>query len=223
MTRQRIIAALFCALLLGAVSALAGTIDTEFLQRPWPNQRVREIEVGRQQVRWREYASKSEGLFAGVGFTVPRERQTVWKLANDYHDVGTMTPGVTAVRVIQESPTRQVIQVDVKVLWKSLRLNFEIEQDPPQAVRFRLINEAFGEYRGVCSFEEAPQTMGKGGVQHANTSVDLATWFKPSRPVPMRLLLIVERIAMLRGAKEFLRACEEKSSAHSTHPSSSLH
>lgn len=199
---MRVTAVLLCSLLLGSASVAAGTINTEVLQRPWPKQRIREVEVGRYQVRCREYASKADGLFAGVQFTVPRDRHAVWTLANDYRDVGTMTPGVTAVRVIQESPTRQVIQVDVKILWKSLQLNVEMEQEPPNAVRFRLANQAFGEYRGVCTFAEGPTPQ--------STTMELATWFKPSRPVPMRLLVIVQRVAMLHGTKEFLRACEAK-------------
>lgn len=208
---MRAAAAFLCSLLLASAVAAAGTIDTEALQKPWPKQRIREVEVGRYQVRCREYASKADGLFAGVQFTVPRERQAVWKRANDYSDVGMMTPGVTAVRVIQESPTRQVIQIDVKILWKSLQLNFEMEQEPPNAVRFRLANQAFGEYRGVCTFAEGPTPM--------STTMDLATWFKPSRPVPMRLLVIVQRVAMLHGTKEFLRVCETSPPAHSNTPS----
>ena len=206
----RVVAVCACVTFVGSVSVAAGTIDTGLLERPWPTQRIREVEVGRYQVRCREYASKADGLFAGVQFTVPRERQAVWKLANDYSDVGAMTPGVTAVRVIEESPTRRVIQVDVKILWKSLQLNFEMEQEPPNAVRFRLANKAFGEYRGICTFQEGSKPM--------STTVDLATWFKPSRPVPMRLLVIVQRVAMLRGTKEFLRACESNASKRSNRP-----
>ena len=185
----------------------AGTIDTEFLQQPWPKQRVRELEVGRYEVRWRERANRKDGIFAGVRFTAPLERQRVWDLSNDYTSIGTMTPGVTAVRMLEQTPTRQVIQIDVNVLWKTLQLTFEVEQEPPRAVRFRLVNRAIGEYRGLCLFEDAQEAASDGGTT-SHTNVELATWLKPSRPVPTGLLLLVERMALLQGTKEFLYSCE---------------
>ena len=201
---------LACALL-GAQSVLAGTIDTDFLQQPWPKQRVRETEVGRHAVRWRERASKQDGIFAGVRFSAPLDRQTTWNLANEYQEIGTMTPGVTAVRVIEQSEHRQVIQIDVKVLWKTLRLNFEVEQEPPSAIRFRLANQALGEYRGLCAFEERRDA---GGETAAATDVELVTWLKPARPVPAGLLLLAERIALLQGTRKFLEACDRSGSSH---------
>ncbi len=191
------------SLLVLTATVSAGTIDTEFLERPWPKQRVREFEVGRYPVRWRQRASRTEGIFAGVRFEAPLDRDAAWKLAADYHDIGRMTPGVTAVRMLEDTPTRQVIQVDVKVFWKSLRLTFEVERDPPKAIRFRLVNEAVGEYRGLCVFEET-----RGGPDGPRTPIELATWFKPSRPIPTGLLLTVERMTLLRGVREFLNACE---------------
>ncbi|MBI1992089.1 MAG: hypothetical protein HYS71_02460, partial [Candidatus Omnitrophica bacterium] len=113
-------------------AASAWTIDTAFLTPPWPKQVVRELEVGRYPVRWRQQVSRRDGLFTAVRFEAPLERQTVWDRANDYSDVGRMTPGVTAVRFLEQSPTRQVIQLDVKVLWKTLQLTFEVEQEPPR-------------------------------------------------------------------------------------------
>ena len=122
-----LIGALFLLLLAG--SAWAGTIDTEFLeQRPWPKEWVHETEVGRYPVVWRQRASKTDGIFGSVRFEVPLPQERVWELSNDYQDVGTLTPGVTAVRYLEESETRKVIQVDVKVLWVELQLTFEVEQ-----------------------------------------------------------------------------------------------
>jgi hypothetical protein len=150
----------FCAflILVAAPPAQAETsnhgIDTSFIERPWPKQWMREFEVGRDLVRWRQRAHKQDGIFAAVRFEPPLPRQTVWDLANDYQDIGQGVPGVTAVRYLEQSPTRQVVQLDVKVLWKTLTLTFEVEQEPPKAVRFRLVNEALGEFRGVCIFEE---------------------------------------------------------------------
>lgn len=184
--------------------AQAGTIDTHFLEQPWRRQMVRELEVGRHQVRWRQQANKREGIFAGVRFTAPHPRQAVWDLASDYSDVGAMTPGVSAVRFVERSPERQVIHVDVTILWKTLTLTFEVEQEPPAAMRFRLNNELLGEFRGVSIFEEVP--MPDGGV---GTAVELSTWLKPSRPVPMGLLLVVERITLLQGVKRFLDTCDQ--------------
>jgi hypothetical protein len=194
------------AALLGlwTTGAWAGTIDTAFLERPWPKQRERETEVGRHAVFWRERASRQEGIFAGLRFEAPLDRPQTWKLANEYQDIGELTPGVIAVRYLEQSETREVIQVDVKVLWKTLRLTFEVEKEPLRAVRFRLTNDAIGEYRGVSLFEELP---GRAGAP-PRTTVELATWLKPAHPIPPGLLLMVERMTMLQASKRFLEACE---------------
>ena len=84
-------------------------IDTGFIEQPWPRERAREIEAGKYPVRWRERGSKRDGIFAGVRFTAPLDRAAVWKLSSDYRQVGRATPGVTAVRFLEESDTRQVI------------------------------------------------------------------------------------------------------------------
>ena len=195
------------SILWSASGVFAAPIDTEVLEHPWPRERVRQLEVGRYPVRWRHRASRAEGLFTGVRFEVPLERQGAWELANDYSDIGPTVPGVTAVRFLERSATRQVIQVDVKVLWKKLRLTFEVEQDPPTRIRFRLVHHAVGEYIGVCVFEERPASG-----THAtgpSTTVELSTWLKPARPVPLRLLLLVERMALLGGVKSFLASCDQ--------------
>ncbi|MBI3082803.1 MAG: hypothetical protein HYY90_00305 [Candidatus Omnitrophica bacterium] len=194
-------------------AASAWTIDTAFLTPPWPKQVVRELEVGRYPVLWRQRVSRRDGLFTAVRFEAPLERQTVWDRANDYSDVGRMTPGVTAVRFLEQSPTRQVIQLDVKVLWKTLQLTFEVEQEPPREIRFRWADQAFGEIRGLCVFDDSPLSP-TGGGPSGKTAIELATWFKPSRPVPLGLLLVVERIALLQATKEFLESCEPASAAH---------
>ena len=190
---------------LSLVSAMS-PVDTSALRQPWPKQWTHTYEVHRDQVQWRHRISRTEGLFAGVTFLAPSDRQTVWDLANNYTDVGGMTPGVTAVRVLKPQPNRQVIQVDIKVLWKTLQLTFEIEQDPPHEISIRLTNQAIGEYRGVCLFDEAPTA---GGAASPETRVEIATWLKPARPVPLRLLLLVERTSMLRGVRNFLETCEK--------------
>jgi hypothetical protein len=195
--------------LCSTLTASAGTIDTDFLQQPWPKQLVREMEVGRYQVRWRQQASRKEGIFAGVRFEAPLEQQAVWDLANDYSDIGRITPGVTAVRFLEQQPTRQVIQIDIKVLWKTLRLTFEVEQEPPKAIRFKLVHTALGEYRGLCVFE-GPPASGAGERQTSGTSIELSTWLKPSRPIPMGPLLLVERMVLLQGVKAFLESCERQ-------------
>ena len=190
--------------------AWAGTIDTEFLeQRPWPNEWVHETEVGRYPVVWRQRASKADGIFGSVRFEVPLPQARVWELSTDYQDVGTLTPGVTAVHYLEESETRQVIQVDVKVLWKELQLIFEVEQEPPTAIRFRLVNDLIGEYRAICRLVPVPGPPTKEfGV--GTTIVEMTTWLKPARPIPTAMLLLVERMTLLRGARAFLELCEQE-------------
>lgn len=185
----------------------AHRIDTAFLQGPWPRQAVRTLEVGRHEVQWRQRASRQDGIFAGVHFIAPLDRQRIWELTTDYGDVGRMTPGVKAVRYLERTPNRQVIQLDVQVLWKTVQLTFEVEQDPPTAMRFRLVDERLGEYRGVCWLEELTGGSSGQGDQE-RTIVELATWLQPSRPVPMRLLLLVERMAFLRATETFLDRCD---------------
>ena len=182
-------------------------IETTFLQQPWPGQVVQQLEVGRYDVRWRQRISRTQGLLAGAAFTVPVDRGRVWQRATAYTDLARLIPGVLAVRVLEQQPQRHVVQVDLNVLWRTLHLTFEIEPEPPEAIRFQLINQFIGEYRGVCLFQELPR-ISANGTSSTVTRVDLATWYQPSRPVPMRLLLLVERIALLQGIKGFLASCE---------------
>lgn len=187
--------------------AFAGAaIDTSDLQQPWPKQWTHEYELGRTPVRWRQKLSKQQGLWAGVAFTAPRPRDAVWALSNDYSDVGKMAPGVQAVRVREEGPNRKVVQVDVKILWKSLTLNFEFEEDPPNAVRFRWKDARFGEYIGLATFSDVPA---KPEHSPARTSVTVSTRFMPYSPAPLRLLLGVERVAMLSATRDFLKSCDK--------------
>jgi len=200
---MRIPAFWFSMLLLGVSPAVAASIDTAFLEQPWPRQWVRDYEVGKYPVRWRQKPSAREGLFAGAAFVTPTPPQQTWTLATDYSDLGTMTPGVSAVRFLENTPTRQVIQIDVKVLWKQLQLTFEVEQEAPRVVRFRLVNQEIGEYRGVCVLSPEGQA----------TRIELATWLKPVVRVPSGLVLWVERVVLLRGIRNFLEACEHTAQA----------
>ena len=190
------------AWLVVAAPAAWAAIDTGFIEQPWPRERAREIEAGKYPVRWRERGSKQDGIFAGVRFTAPLDRAAVWKLSSDYRQVGRTTPGVTAVRFLEESETRQIIEVDAKVLWKTLTLRFEVEQDPPKAMRFRLAHAIIGEYRGVCTFTDDADATGRRA-----TRVDLSTWVQPARRVPIGLILVAERMMFLSAAEEFLATC----------------
>ena len=199
--RRGLLAAL--GLLGPALAAWAATIETDFIQRPWPHQHTQQIEVGRHQVRWRDRLSRKDGLFAGVRFEAPRDQQTIWKLATDYRDIGTKTPGVTAIKFLKNEPSQQIIQVDVNVLWKKLRLQFEVEREPPTRIRFRMTNQQLGEYRGVCTFEPS-RTESAAISGPPGTAVELSTWFHPPRPMPMGLALVVQRIMLLQGVARFL-------------------
>ena len=201
--RNLIVAVACLALLVGSASA---AIDSGELSQPWPKQRTHLYEVGRYPVLWRHKSSKQEGLWAGVSFIAPRPRATVWALSNDYSDLGKMTPGVQAVRIRQEGEHRKVIAVDMKVLWKSVTLTFEFEEDPPNAIRFRWQDRRFGEYVGIATFADV---AAKSGEASAQTQVDLSTRFKPYRAAPLRLLLGVERMAMISATRDFLKSCEK--------------
>lgn len=191
--------------LIGGVLA-AESLNLSALHQPWSKQTVRDVEVGRHQVRWRHRLSRAEGLFAGVRFQAPTDRATTWRLATDYTGLGRKTPGVMDIKMLEDTPDRQVIQVDAKVLWKTIRFVFEVEHHAPQHVTFRMANTALGVFEGVCVFEDAPGSPGSQG----GTVVELSTRLKPSRAVPLRLLLAVERMTFLQSAKEFLKECERQ-------------
>ena len=188
-------------LLLSATTA-AWTIDTEELLKPWPRQTVRELEVGRTPVRWRQRVSRADGLWTSLRFEAPLPLQTTWELSNQYEDVSRITPGVTALRYLEKSERREVIQIDVKALWKSVTLTFEIEQEPPRDVRFRWRDQRFGEIIGACTFTASPDAQ--------RTMVEMATRFRARRPVPLGLLAAFERITMLKAVKSFLRTCDQR-------------
>lgn len=192
----------FVVFVWGAVCVWAGSIDTSVLEQHWPKQRVKEYEVGKYPVQWRQAVKgKGEEIFAGSSFTAPAGHETVWNMAADYTDLGTMTPGVERVQFLEDTPTRQVIQIEMKVLWKTLRLVFEIEREPPTVARFRMASDLVGEYRGFCRMRP------EGG----QTQVELATWLRPAVRVPTGLILWVERAVMLKGIRGFLEACERAS------------
>lgn len=178
--------------------AWAGSIDTAFLERRWPHQHEREFEVHKYPVRWRQLLTKREGIFTGAAFFSPSPVQRTWDLATDFTDLGRMTPGVSAVRFLEQTPTRQVVEADVKVLWKDLTLRFEIEQDPPRAIRFRLVNDFIGEYRGVGLF----RASGEG------TAVEVSTWVQPAVKISPGLIVFAERVVMMKGIRNFLKTCE---------------
>lgn len=188
-------------MLLGSSSSVAwaGSIDTTLLEQRWPKQREREFEVYKYPVRWRQRVTKREGIFAGAKFLSPSPLQRTWDLATDYADVGRMTPGVSSVRFLENTPARQVVEVDVKVLWKDLTLTFEVEQDPPRAIRFRLVNDFIGEYRGVGLFH--PEGEG--------AAVELTTWIQPAVKISPGLILWAERVVMMKGIRKFLETCEQ--------------
>ena len=209
MVRRRWRSGLAAALLLGLHGAAwaGSSIDTALLERPWPRQWEHEYEVGRDPVRWRQKASPAEGIFVGARFTAPADQPTAWKLATDYTEVKTMAPDVDDLRILEQSPTREVIEIDMKVLWKHLTLRFEVEREEPQAVRFRLANPAIGEYRGVFRLTptEAP----------SRTDVQMATWLKPAVRIPSGLVIMVERIVLLKGIRKFLHVCRAASAGAS--------
>ena len=63
-----------------------------------------------------------------------------------------------------------------------------------------------GEYRALVSMKEATDAFHSS--EPAKTLVEMSTWLKPPRPVPMRLLAAMQRMMFLRATKEFLQECE---------------
>ncbi len=188
----------------GSVSA---AIDTSVLEQPWPRQTVRHPEVGRQQVRWRHLKRRRE-LFTGVRFQAPLDRGTVFRLSTDYADVGRMAPGVKSIRYRERTPERQVIEVETQVLWKVITFTFEVEQEPLRAIRFRWARAGLGEFRGVVLLEDGPPEHRKDGSVRPTTTLEMSTWLRSERPVPLGALLVGLRMVMLSGVRDFVKACE---------------
>jgi len=189
--------------------AAAGSIDTSNLEGPWPEERVRETEVHKYAVQWREHLDEKDGMYMGVRFTVPTDRAATWDLATaDYAEVGEMVPGLRELRVIEDTPKRQVVEIDIKILWAELTLTFEIEREPPEALRFRLVNKQIGQYIALYSLDEPGGAV--VSMDPAVTQVELSAWLMPARPVPVGMLVTAERMIFLRTAREFLKACEAR-------------
>ncbi len=185
-------------------SSLHGAIDTAWLEQPWPRQHVRELEVGRYPVRWRQHIDATQGLLAGVAFTAPLDRERVWELATAVTDLQGISPHIVSVALDEDAPERQVVRLELQVLWKRVALRFEIERNPPSAVRFQFSHDQLGTYRGVCTFAEA------GG----GTRIAASTQLQPSRPRPLQLILALERIVLLRGVRGFLERCEQEANRY---------
>ncbi len=204
MVTRRLAAALGLAAALAAgLPAWAGAIDTAFLERPWPRQLERRYEIGWDEVYWRQKASKRDGIFAGARFIAPAGLETVWNLSADYAELKTMAPDVDRLRVLEQTEEREVVEFDMKVLWKEVTLRFEIERERPNAVRLRLANPAIGDYLGVCRMSPVDVPAGVP----PQTSVEFITWLKPAMRIPAGLVLWVERLVMLKGVRKFLETC----------------
>ena len=191
-----------------AATAAAATIDTQFFDRPWPRQWTHRYEVGRHMVDWRQGGSRAEGTFAQARCAVPLPRQTVWTLSTDFPTLWRMTPAVKAFRILEQQPAHQVVEIDLHVFWKTVRLTFAVDYDPPRAMQFRLIDHIAGTCQGICTFTEEPPTRRGATAASATTTVELLMWVKPTRHIPMRLLWFVERTTILQGIKAFLAACD---------------
>jgi hypothetical protein len=193
--------AIVSGLLACGTGAWAGAIDTNVIEGVWPKQKSRVFEVGRHEINWRQAATKEHGVRVGATFTAPLPVDRVWAQSGDYSKIGTMTPGVKAVRRTPISPGHEMIELDAKVLWKTITLKFEVEQDAPRATRFRLADERLGEYLGVCLYEAAGPEA---------TRVQMITSLKPAVSVPLSLLMLVQRRVFLVGIRNFLEACDKE-------------
>ena len=160
--------------------------------------------MGRHDVRWRQHASKTQGIFAGASFVAPAPQPKTWELATAYSDLGANSKDVEAVRILEDSPERQVVEVDIKVLWKRLTLRFEVEREAPHVLRCRLRHTAIGDYLALARFDPASSDA---------TTVTLATWFHPAVRVPSGLILYAERVVLVHGIRAFLTTCEAQASA----------
>lgn len=214
------IAVLLCFVGSTVWAAEQPSIQTDFLEAAWPKERVRQLEVGRHEVRWRQAVSKADGILVGTRFVVPRPPQQTWELANQYSDLGRMTESIESVTYLEDTPTRKVVQLKAKVLWKRFVMTFLVEQDAPETIRFELRERDLFLYRGICRFRPAEpfdSALPRSGripsevEGEQGTAVAFATQIKPAVRAPTGLILLAERIVLLQGIKAFYQACEAPS------------
>ena len=207
MSRVRITAVLCAAAGLlwraGAVPVSAA-IDTASLEEAWPKEKTSALEVGKYPIQWRQSVTKEQGIRISARFTAPLPMDRTSRQIADYTALKSMVPGVTTVRRTEESAGRQVVEMDAKVLWKTLRLAFEVEPTPPDLTRFHLLNERLGDYRGLCRLRDAGQ---------GRTDVEMITALKPTIHLPMSLRLLAERRMFLTGIRNFLDTCDHDAAA----------
>lgn len=210
-------------LVAAGIPAHAETIETGFIEAEWPKQLVRELEVGRYPIRWRQASSRQGGIFAGVSFAAPLPREQVWDRLTDYEQIGHYIPGVAEIRFVEQATTRKVIVVELDVLLRHFWLTIEIQEVEPQTIRFRLLNVPLGEFSGIIRFHPSRPVIAEkvhtnldqgkgvdtqGGVE---TPMDMSMWVRPVRSVPGGLLLTVARMTLLHGVRSFLTSCESRS------------
>lgn len=183
------------------VCAEGDRIDTHFIEQPWRSERSHLTEVGRDEVLWRSALTK-EAVFCGVKFEAPAPIDVVWSEMSKYSDLETMSPGVESVKVLVEEENYLELEIRIKVLWRHLVLNFQLEREPQHYTRFCLMNPELGEYRGVMATQPVD-----GNPRF--TDVALSTWLKPAVPVSMRLLLVAERMVILGSVEKFNETCRE--------------
>jgi hypothetical protein len=201
-------------LLLAAGVCAAEPIDVEWLRGAWARAPAREFEVGRHPVQWRQQVGTDGGVLAGLEFAAPCGREALWRQLADAPALGRHLPGVRAVAVTPQGPDRRLIEVTMRVLWKELRLRFEVEQQRLGAedeVRVRLSHEALGEFLGLCALRD-------GSGEARSSTVRFVSLLRPGRPVPSGVILWAQRAALVRGARNFLASAER--SCYTTAPGS---
>jgi len=187
-------------LVIGTLVLVAGASTEELLQRPWPRERRRTLEVGRTAVVWREATRPDHRLFAGADLTVPADLDTAWRSLSDARALGPMTPGVARVDVLEETETHRLVQVTIALRTllgtRTMQLRYAMDQQPKEWMAFRLVEHPYVAYRGRLDFATS-----EGGTRLA-----LATELQPRVRIPTWLLRWVERRVVLGGIRAWLRA-----------------
>ncbi len=188
------------------VTPAFGSIQTGDLTHKWVEYSERTYEVRRYDVDWRWRVSSDEKIHTGLSFTLPFPRQLLWNQSLKYSLIGEKTRGVKKIEVLYQDAHREIVQVTLKVLWKTATLKIEFERNEPREIRFQIDHSKFGHFRGVVEFKEVPRA---GDHLQKATEGELTAVFQPAYDLPSGIVLMVQRMVLLRGLRAYFELCED--------------
>ncbi len=165
----------------------------------------REYEVHKYVVTWYAMAPGENKLYSRASYDLPFPRQLIWDEAIKYEQVAKSARGVKRLDVLYEDEHKQVVELAIKVLWTDWVFQFEIEREAPRTMTFRVDHPKLGQCRGYSEFTEKGKV---GASEMAQTHVELVMSLEPAVSVPDNMVLMIQKMIVLRGLRSFFELCE---------------